>query len=446
MKRLTTTVIVVSLYTIYACTNVVKTNDYQNYGLYSPDYNQNYYHNANNEYQIPQYNSYHQLSHINPYSGQHVDYNHQQLKPKFMDFSKYKERFKKDYTKIETSVRKIFFLQRQIAAYLSQLRYRKRLSPSYQAVNQMSDYKPDELSMYLPKYEHLGGHERGVDFGLSDATKYRALHYPVTRHKRAIGASNEWLSGKNTELNKGKTLSRKFSRPLSKLSKSKSLSPPSDVTYIDYRNSPCYHKIKDQGKCDSSYAFSSIALYEWLYCQQTGKRKLFSEQYLIDCGLSYGLNGCKGGSVSRVNSFVQRNGLMLQEYYPLEAPVKQCRVNEQLDWRDKLRFVVNNRLIYVDLRDLNDALRNGPVILSVRVREEFLQYGGGVDGGGNECGPYVSTMLLIGSGREDGIEYWLFRNSYASTWGEQGHYKLNKRASNCFLEEKGLMFSGRFEN
>lgn len=472
MKSLTATVIVVSLYTIYACMKVVETNDYRNYGIYSADYDQNNYYDAANQYETPQSSPYYEPkpnngrnsygqnyypyqstqnhyanNRINPYSGQHVNYNHQQLKPKFMDFSHFKERFKKKYSKLETSVRKIFFLQRQLVAYLSQLRYRKCLSPSYQAVNQMSDYKPEELSMYLQKHEHFGGgHERGIDFGghhdgLIDAVKYRPSHHPITRHKRAIGDSNERISRKNTdELNKReKTPSRMFSGPSSKLGKGKLLPP--DVIHIDYRSSPCYQSIKDQGKCDSGYAFSSIALYELLYCHQTGERRSFSEQHIIDCGLSYGLNGCKGGKVSRVGNFVQRNGLISQEYYPFKGSVKQCRVNEQLDSRNKSRRIVRNQLIHVDLKDLNDALRNGPVILKVRVREEFLQYGGGVDGGENECGPYVSTMLLIGSGREDGIEYWLFRNSYASTWGEQGHYKLNKRASSCFFEEKGFMFS-----
>ena len=35
-------------------------------------------------------------------------------------------------------------------------------------------------------------------------------------------------------------------------------------------------------------------------------------------------------------------------------------------------------------------------------------------------------MLVVGNGNENGMDYWLVKNSYGTSWGEQGYVKLQK--------------------
>lgn len=83
-------------------------------------------------------------------------------------------------------------------------------------------------------------------------------------------------------------------------------------------------------------------------------------------------------------------------------------------------------------RSLNrvaSKLIEGPVVMNMKINYDFHEYGGGIHTA-RGCGTDKCThsMVLVGHGREDNDEYWLFRNSYSSRWGEQGHYKLSKKA------------------
>lgn len=65
-------------------------------------------------------------------------------------------------------------------------------------------------------------------------------------------------------------------------------------------------KVKDQGKCKSSWAFSAIGALEGQNFKKTGFLLDLSIQQTIDCSWLYGNHGCHGGLATNVYDYVNR--------------------------------------------------------------------------------------------------------------------------------------------
>lgn len=44
------------------------------------------------------------------------------------------------------------------------------------------------------------------------------------------------------------------------------------------------------------------------------------------------------------------------------------------------------------------------------------------------------SIIILGWGEEDGVKYWICRNSYGPDWGENGHFRI-RRGSNDYAIE-----------
>lgn len=204
---------------------------------------------------------------------------------------------------------------------------------------------------------------------------------------------------------------------------------PQDENIIDHRLSNCFFQPRNQGKCGSCYAFTAIALYEYAFCRVTGRRVAFSEQYIIDCGEVAGLHGCKCGWFSRIPNFVKDFGLEFRSNYPYINREGVCPITQPAQAGSVK--VKSNGFVAYNLDKVDSVLKNVPMAVNVFVTKQFREYGGGVDDA-TTCrdSKYLHAMVLIGTGIEDGKEFWLLRNSFSTVWGIRGHYKLN-RASDC---------------
>lgn len=75
---------------------------------------------------------------------------------------------------------------------------------------------------------------------------------------------------------------------------------------------------------------------------------------------------------------------------------------------------------------LQDAVAMQPVSVSLDAETAYFQtYTSGVLTSAAECGTTIDhAVVAVGYGVEGGVNYWLVRNSWSASWGDQGYIKI----------------------
>jgi len=206
-------------------------------------------------------------------------------------------------------------------------------------------------------------------------------------------------------------------------------------------------RVKNQGPYGNCWAFGASGTLEGMNAlQQRNPLEELSEQELIDC-CSPGLQGadsCWGRGPNMAWNFLINNTHgtdSTEASYPYQANARPGGNN--MTCAIKSGITVNGSKIVASKAKIGSyvmAETDKDTLNQDRILAALLKYGPGNIGVDANClfgykagiisnctGKGVNhATLVVGAGEENGMPYWVVKNSWGPQWGERGFYRVER--------------------
>jgi len=242
----------------------------------------------------------------------------------------------------------------------------------------------------------------------------------------------------------------------------KEIGPRTTPKSIDWRFAKAVTPVKNQGQCGSCWAFSATEAIESQMILEHGGQYDFtlSPQQIASCDTTS--DGCQGGFTESAYDYVKSApGLANGFFIPYEQSLtemqdtKACptaKVDaitgeyEQLQgsyaqitgYKYAVKPCTQGTCESQDLKGFAAALLESPLSICVNAGA-WNDYTGGVMTSA-ACGSMGADsqdhcVMAVGFNTSAPTPYWIVRNSWATTWGEQGYIYLEMAENTCGLAD-----------
>ncbi|XP_011194246.1 procathepsin L [Zeugodacus cucurbitae] len=197
---------------------------------------------------------------------------------------------------------------------------------------------------------------------------------------------------------------------------------------IDWREKGFKTQSDNQQTCGSCYAFSIAESIEGQVFKRTGRVLNLSPQQIVDCSVSFGNQGCTGGSLRNTLKYLEATGgLMREKDYKYVSKKGKCQFAAELSVVNVTSWAV---LPAKDEKSIEAAVAHiGPIPISINASPRTFQlYSDGVyDDISCSSDTVNHAMLVVGYTKD----YWILKNWWGQMWGEDGYMRLKRGRNLC---------------
>ncbi|CAO1407679.1 unnamed protein product [Diamesa tonsa] len=210
--------------------------------------------------------------------------------------------------------------------------------------------------------------------------------------------------------------------------------PAANALALNWTASLCL-PVQDQLGCGSCWAFASATIIESMIKKQIygGFYTPLSPQQLVDCSKESPNNGCGGGWPSVALEHYKSFGVATNATYMYNGIANPtCNIAQANKFPGGIIKKVTQEYVNGNETKLMEILNYaGPVIVVINVCPGFQTLASGIyDNPACPNNTFNHAVVLVGYGVENGIPYWIIRNSWGTWWGEQGYGKMIRNKNN----------------
>jgi len=208
-----------------------------------------------------------------------------------------------------------------------------------------------------------------------------------------------------------------------------------DTKKIDWRPLGAVTPVKNQGQCGSCWSFSATGNMEGQWFLAKNTLVGLSEEELVQCDHN-GDEGCNGGIMDNAFEWVvSNNGIDSEKNYPYtsgDGITGTCKSAKK--GLDTATFTGHTDLPNDETAMGNWVFTNGPLSIAVDASSGWQSYTGGIVR--NCFGTQLDHgVLIVGYNDDNSPPYWIVKNSWAASWGENGYIRLEKGTNQCGLNQ-----------
>jgi cathepsin B len=232
--------------------------------------------------------------------------------------------------------------------------------------------------------------------------------------------------------------------------------PDSFDARTQWSDCPSVTLVRDQSACGSCWAFGSTESFNDRLCISTGNKVILSAaDVLACCEWTCGM-GCNGGYPQSAWNYFRSKGAVTQSCFEYPFPACAHHVTSSkypacpsaeystpkcnktcADGTDFDSDKVKAKTVYsLDSESdiMNDIATKGPVTAAFTVYADFVSYKSGVyqHVTGQELGGHA--IEIVGYGEDSGVKYWIVKNSWNPSWGDNGYFKILRGQDECGIE------------
>jgi len=261
-------------------------------------------------------------------------------------------------------------------------------------------------------------------------------------------------------------------------------------TAVDWRQQHAVTSVLNENGCHSDYAMAATGAMEGAHALWTGRLVSLSVQQIVDCSTGQNNHQCAGGTIDGSFMYILQNGGICRaadypyvgnNYHAHAGSTSSSNQRERLRTTDSNSRICNTTCwnwafanAYSDvptgdeMYSLTLAVAAQPVAAMVDASSSAFQlYSGGVFSEVG-CGSkgVNHAVLIVGYGTinnvslnaydrsqptrsdfaaelDDGnrVDYWILKNSWGTSWGEQGYMRLLRGVNMCGISQSASTIS-----